>query len=258
MEKREPARDRIARQSYGDGIALKDIFTFRRRGSEAHRRVWFPRDAVSQGASAGQSRFSRLSGKTRCSIAMGGVCIGLAESPRPRLNQFEAQSLYRPASQIEQSPKHKTQPPPHPAREPCPDSVVCIIAMIRLPEHTLETLPVEVEDGQMERCTRRPCLVRFVMFSMCSAVSERPVPNRKPLPKRPSSSQSRSSLRQDVVLARDRHEKCPRFHEGIIHPLACELGCFGDRRFSGPACGEPRQPDRAIRYPAAGASWAPA
>jgi hypothetical protein len=138
------------------------------------------------------------------------------------------------------------------------NSVVCIIATIWLPEHPLETLLVEVEDGQMERCACRPCLVRFVMFSMCSAVSERPVPNRKPLPKRPSSSQSRSSLRPDVVLARDRHEKCPRFHEGIFHPLACELLCLGDRQFSGPACDEPRQPDRAIRYPAAEASWAPA
>ena len=88
------------------------------------------------------------------------------------------------------------------------NSVVCIIATIWLPEHPLETLLVEVEDGQMERCACRPCLVRFVMFSMCSAVSERPVPNRKPLPKRPSSSQSRSSLRPDVVFGDGQGTSC--------------------------------------------------
>src|ERR1035437_4933163 len=75
--------------------------------------------------------------------------------------------------------------------------------MIWLPEHPLETLLVEVEDGQMERCVCRACLVRFVMFSMCSAVSERHVQDRKPLPKRPASSQSRSPLRPEVVLARN-------------------------------------------------------
>jgi hypothetical protein len=38
----------------------------------------------------------------------------IAESPRPRLNQFKVKSHYRSASEIKQSAKHKTEPSPHP------------------------------------------------------------------------------------------------------------------------------------------------
>jgi hypothetical protein len=38
----------------------------------------------------------------------------LAESPRPRMNRFQVQSLHRPAPEIKQSAKHKIQPAPHP------------------------------------------------------------------------------------------------------------------------------------------------
>jgi radical SAM protein with 4Fe4S-binding SPASM domain len=79
---------------------------------------------------------------------------------------------------------------------------VCIIATIWPPEHQLQTLLAEVEEGQRERFARRPCFVRFAMFSMCFVVTEHPFPNRKLLPKRPSISRILFSLRPDGILAR--------------------------------------------------------